>query len=98
MRRSATSSTRSRCGRCPAVVTIHDLSFERDPSLMGRKDRLVFKTVVPRAARRAKRVLTVSERTRQDQQYVERCLCTYLAHYVLLEAAWASNTLTEIMK
>jgi glycosyltransferase involved in cell wall biosynthesis len=51
---------------CPAVVTIHDLSFERDPSLMSRKDRLVFKTVVPRAARKAKRVLTVSERTRRD--------------------------------
>jgi glycosyltransferase involved in cell wall biosynthesis len=51
---------------CPAVVTIHDLSFERDPSLMSRKDRLVFKRVVPRAARKANRVLTVSERTRSD--------------------------------
>ena len=51
---------------CPAVVTIHDLSFERDPSLMARKDRLVFKAMVPRAARRAARVLTVSERTRGD--------------------------------
>jgi glycosyltransferase involved in cell wall biosynthesis len=51
---------------CPAVVTIHDLSFERDSSLMSRKDRLVFKRVVPRAARKAKRVLTVSERTRRD--------------------------------
>ena len=53
---------------CPAVVTIHDLSFEREPSLMSRKDRLVFKTVVPRAARKARRVLTVSERTRRDLQ------------------------------
>ena len=51
---------------CPAVVTIHDLSFEREPSLMSRKDRLVFKRVVPRAARKARRVLTVSERTRRD--------------------------------
>jgi alpha-1,3-rhamnosyl/mannosyltransferase len=51
---------------CPAVVTIHDLSFERDSSLMSRKDRLVFKRVVPRAARKAERVLTVSERTRRD--------------------------------
>ena len=39
---------------CPAVVTIHDLSFEREPSLMSRKDRLVFKRVVPRAARKAR--------------------------------------------
>jgi glycosyl transferase family 4 len=33
---------------CPAVVTIHDLSFERDAAAMGRADRLVFKRVVPR--------------------------------------------------
>ena len=51
---------------CPAVVTIHDLSFERDPSLMSRRDRFVFRRVVPRAARKAVRVLTVSERTRRD--------------------------------
>jgi glycosyltransferase involved in cell wall biosynthesis len=49
---------------CPAVVTIHDLSFEH--GLMGRRDRLVFERVVPHAARRAARVLTVSERTKRD--------------------------------
>jgi glycosyltransferase involved in cell wall biosynthesis len=51
---------------CPAVVTVHDLSFERDPSVMGRADRLVFRTVVPRSARRAAVVIAVSERTRDD--------------------------------
>jgi glycosyltransferase involved in cell wall biosynthesis len=51
---------------CPAVVTIHDLSFERSPEFMRLKDRVVFKAVVPRAARRAARVLAVSERTRSD--------------------------------
>ena len=51
---------------CPAVVTIHDLSFERAPELMEWKDRLVFRRIVPRAARKAARVLTVSERTRVD--------------------------------
>ena len=55
---------------CPAVVTIHDVSFERDPSSMGRKDLAVFKRVVPRAARRAARVLTVSERTKIDLEEV----------------------------
>jgi glycosyltransferase involved in cell wall biosynthesis len=51
---------------CPVVVTIHDLSFERDPSLMGWKDRAVFRAVVPRAARGAARILTVSERSKRD--------------------------------
>jgi glycosyltransferase involved in cell wall biosynthesis len=51
---------------CPAVVTVHDLSFERDPGVMAWRDRRVFRTVVPRAARRAAQVLTVSERTRRD--------------------------------
>jgi len=52
--------------RCPCIVTVHDLSFERDPGLMERKDRAVFRRVVPRAVRRAARVLTVSERTKRD--------------------------------
>ena len=51
---------------CPAVVTVHDVSFEREPELMPRKDRLVFRRVVPRAVRAAARVLTVSERTKRD--------------------------------
>jgi glycosyltransferase involved in cell wall biosynthesis len=51
---------------CPAVVTVQDLSFERDPGVMGRKDRAIFRIVVPRAVRRAARVLAISERTRDD--------------------------------
>jgi glycosyltransferase involved in cell wall biosynthesis len=53
-----------RVGR--SVLTIHDLSFERDPELMPRKDRFVFKSTVPRSARKADRVIAVSERTRRD--------------------------------
>lgn len=50
---------------CPVVVTIHDLSFE-NAALMPFRDRLVFRSVVPRSARAAARVLTVSERTKSD--------------------------------
>jgi len=50
----------------PAVVTVHDLSFERYPAMMGLRDRLVFRTVVPHSARRAARVLAVSELTKRD--------------------------------
>ncbi|MBA2360722.1 MAG: glycosyltransferase family 4 protein [Actinobacteria bacterium] len=49
-----------------SVLTVHDLSFERGPELMPRRHRLVFKAVVPRSARRAGRVIAVSERTRDD--------------------------------
>jgi alpha-1,3-rhamnosyl/mannosyltransferase len=49
-----------------SVVTIHDLSFERDPAAMGRLDRATFRLVVPRAARRSDHVLAVSERTKRD--------------------------------
>jgi glycosyltransferase involved in cell wall biosynthesis len=51
---------------CPAVVTIHDLSFERDAVAMSRLDRWIFKRVVPRAARMAREVIAVSERTKRD--------------------------------
>ena len=52
--------------RGPSVVTIHDLHFEHDPSVMGLLDRMTFKTVVPRAVRKADHVLAVSERTKRD--------------------------------
>ena len=51
---------------CPAVVTVHDLSFAERPELMPRWHRLLFRALVPRAARRARRVLAVSERTARD--------------------------------
>ena len=51
---------------CPVVVTVHDLSFAREPGLMGWKDGFVFRRVVPRAVRGAARVLTVSERSKAD--------------------------------
>jgi glycosyltransferase involved in cell wall biosynthesis len=51
---------------CPAVLTVQDLSFERDPTVMARRERLLFKAVVPWSARRAAHVLAISERTRDD--------------------------------
>ena len=51
---------------CPCVVTVHDVSFAREPEMMGWKDRAVFRRVVPYAVKRAARVLTVSERTKRD--------------------------------
>ena len=51
---------------CPAVVTVHDVSFARGRDLMSWKDRRVFRLVVPHAVRKATRVLTVSERTKTD--------------------------------
>ena len=49
-----------------SVLTVHDLSFEREPELMPRKDRFVFKATVPRSAQKADVVIAVSERTRDD--------------------------------
>jgi len=51
---------------CPAVLTVQDLSWERDPSVFGRWDLVTFKFFVRRAVRRAERVLAISERTKRD--------------------------------
>jgi len=49
------------------VVTFHDLSFERYPFFLKRKDALWHTMVNPRRfARRASRIIAVSESTRQD--------------------------------
>ncbi len=49
-----------------AVLTVQDVSFERDASLMGRRERAIFRFVVPRSSRRADRVLAISQRTKDD--------------------------------
>jgi glycosyltransferase involved in cell wall biosynthesis len=51
---------------CPAVLTVQDLSFERDASLMGARETAIFRFVVPRSARRAARIFAISERTKRD--------------------------------
>jgi glycosyltransferase involved in cell wall biosynthesis len=50
----------------PAVVTIQDLSWERDPGVFGKWDLVMFKIFVRRAVRNARRVLAISERTKRD--------------------------------
>jgi glycosyltransferase involved in cell wall biosynthesis len=50
----------------PAVVTVQDLSWERDPSVFGKWDLVTFKVFVRRAVRKARRVLAISERTKRD--------------------------------
>jgi glycosyltransferase involved in cell wall biosynthesis len=51
---------------CPAVLTVQDLSFERDASLMGWRETAIFRATVPRSTRRAARVLAISQRTKDD--------------------------------
>lgn len=51
---------------CPGVLTVQDVSFERDASLMGRRETAIFRAVVPWSARRAARVLAISQRTKDD--------------------------------
>jgi len=70
---------------CPAVLTVQDLSFERDASLIGRRETAIFRTVVPWSARRAARVLAISQRTKDDLVELyrlppEKVVVTPLAH------------------
>jgi glycosyltransferase involved in cell wall biosynthesis len=54
--------------RCPApaVLTVQDLSWERDPSVFGFWDLVTFKIFVRRSVRRAQHVFAISERTKRD--------------------------------
>ena len=51
---------------CPGVVTIHDLAFEEHPEDFSRRTGWKYRTLAPRAARSAERVICVSEFTRAD--------------------------------
>ena len=50
----------------PAVLTVQDLSWERDPSVFGLWDLLTFKIFVRTSVRRARHVFAISERTKRD--------------------------------
>jgi glycosyltransferase involved in cell wall biosynthesis len=52
--------------RGKSVVTLHDLHFERDASVMKLADRITFRLVVRHAAKHADHVLAVSQRTKDD--------------------------------
>ena len=51
---------------CPFVVSIHDLSFEHLPLTFKRRSRLQLRLTVRSSARRAARILSLSESARQD--------------------------------
>jgi len=50
----------------PVVATIHDLAFEHLPETFTRRGSMQLKLTVRRTARRAARIATVSEYSRQD--------------------------------
>lgn len=50
----------------PTVVTIHDISFEVYPETFSHRDRLVLSWGVPFSARRAVRVIAVSDHTKRE--------------------------------
>lgn len=52
--------------RCPVVCTVHDISFAVRPEYFTLKDRIFLGSLVPRALRRAQRVITDTEYTRAD--------------------------------
>lgn len=52
--------------RVPAVVTVHDISYERSRAFAPWYDVAAMRALVPRSVRRAARVLTVSEWTKGE--------------------------------
>lgn len=52
--------------RVPVVTTVHDISFLIEPRWFPLKDRILLRLTIPASCRRAKRVLTVSETSRED--------------------------------
>jgi len=53
-------------GRCPAVVTVYDLSFIRYPDRLSPARRLYLRRLTGFSARRARRVIAISESTARD--------------------------------
>lgn len=52
--------------KVPVVFTIHDLAYKHYPEYMDRLHRWHYKRFMPRFAKRAKKIIAVSEYTKQD--------------------------------
>ncbi|MHB8160074.1 MAG: glycosyltransferase family 4 protein [Thermoleophilia bacterium] len=50
----------------PLITAIHDISYERYPELFSKKEVAQFKATIPRTARKARKVLTISECSKRD--------------------------------
>ena len=53
-------------GSCRTVCTIHDICFEHNASWFAKKDYVFQKLLIPRSARHADHIVTVSEYSAQD--------------------------------
>jgi glycosyltransferase involved in cell wall biosynthesis len=51
---------------CPTVVTVYDLSFEHFPDRFPRAQQWYLRSQTRRSCRRARRIITISEASRQD--------------------------------
>lgn len=51
---------------CPAVITVYDLSFLHFPERFPRLQRLYLSSQTRRSCRQARRIITISEASRQD--------------------------------
>lgn len=50
----------------PLITAIHDISYERYPEYFSRREVLQFRATIPWTARKARRVLTISECSKRD--------------------------------
>lgn len=51
---------------CPAITTIHDVSFKKFPEFFSRKDRMILDRAVKYAKKRAAKIIVPSEFTRNE--------------------------------
>jgi glycosyltransferase involved in cell wall biosynthesis len=54
------------CCNCRTVNTIHDILFESHPEFYTRSQNLYFRALIPRSARRADHIITVSEFSKKE--------------------------------
>ncbi|NJN54159.1 MAG: glycosyltransferase family 4 protein [Anaerolineae bacterium] len=64
--------------RCPAVITVYDLSFLHFPESFPASQRGYLTTQTRRSCQRARRVITISQSGRQDVHRFLVCHCPAL--------------------
>jgi glycosyltransferase involved in cell wall biosynthesis len=86
---------------CPVVVTVHDVSFRRNPCWFSFRDRLVLNVGVEHTLRIAKAVLTISEHSKAEicRYYripANNVQVTHLAHDPMFTAVHSDRDRSSI--
>lgn len=83
--------------RARRVTNIHDMNYKRHPEDLSLAERLVYATLIPRGARRSRRVLALTEAARNDiVRWTHVAPSKVVVAYAAARATWPGDPRDDV--